>query len=506
MCIKQYLALTIILSLIGVVWATPQIAVANPRNTTYFNISFPIDVSTNETGVNWTYSIDGATNTSFTPNISVLIGRGNHTIQIFVNDTATNHNVSTIQFNTSFLRVQVFDLETEVNISSGINTRILSPLEVVLASNTTNGSGENFYINISFTDDLKVQAGGPAGSAYPHIFTYSFDYTEPITNLRVLLPESTSCQFITYQYIDSFFSTPLSSVSVRFFKSVSILTEGVTDSNGFISVCLVPGLNYILESTLSGFVTANFTDRATIPSPFVQMVRDTFPTSPDSTIILRMFPLDTELFANDTLFMSMFIEDTDSQLAEYSIVYGRSPEILLNDDVDSDNPVFKQEVASGTQASGEYLRCTDTKTCLDVEEWGDTRIFVDYKYRRTGEATVHKIREFRVSRGLRPQNFYINYTFQHNPKHAIHRVFASFGYASDIPGEPSGAMITVSLFVMMISTASAARKGWGILGSMMALMASNIIMVILGLIQGWTIIVIGIMLAYTGKQFKGGFT
>lgn len=483
--------------------AAPSITVVNPTNDTIFDTSFPFDVSTNESTVNWTYSLDGAANITFTPNITVGVARGQHNITVSVNDTAAIFNSTTVFFTTAYIVVQVLDLETENNISSGINTRILNTDETINSSNTTNASGSNIYTGIPF-GDFRVQAGGPAGSAYPHIFTYGFTFNTPVTDLTVFLPEATSCQFVTYQYVDSFFQTPLEDVTVTFFKATNILTEDSTDTNGFVTICLVPGLLYTLQSVKSGYQTTNFTDRATLPSQFVQMIKIELGAITETSINLNPYPLETTFFINDTLFLGMFISDTENRLTDYGVVYGRSEEVIRDNSVDSDQPLFKLEVAEGSLSGGEFIDCLPDN-CLDASDWQDARVFVGYHYTRSGSERVWLIREMRIDRNSpQTENFFATYLFEHDPRDALFAFFASIGYPRDAD-RPSLGMVTFSLFVMASAAGSAARRG-GILFAMIAMMVANVILALMGLIQWWSLIVSFSLIGFLVNKFGGQFT
>lgn len=481
--------------------------------------------------VPWNYSLDGAANVSFFPNITLTgLVRGPHTLTIFSNvsnetviiDSPLNTTVfstsvalnvtsnatlgtgsATVAFSAAGIHIQVRDLETENNVTSGINTRILNTDETINSSNSTNASGANLYTGIPF-GVFKVQAGGPAGSPYPHIFTYTFNFSHAITNLDVFLPEATSCQFVTYQYVDSFFQTPLSNVSVTFYRATNILTEDSTDTNGFVTICLVPGLLYTLESIVGGYQTTNFTDRATLSSQFVQMIRNELSTVTETSITLNPYPLETTFFINDTLFLGMFISDTENQLTDYGVIYGRSEDVIRDDSVDSDQPLFKLEVAEGNLPGGEFIDCLPDN-CLDVAEWEDSRVFVGYHYTRSGSSRVWLIREIRIDRrSPQAENFFTTYLFEHNPRDALFAFFASIGYPRDAD-RPSLGMVTFSLFVMAASAGSAAKRG-GVLFAMIALMVSNVILALMGLIQWWSLIISISLIGYLANKFGGQFT
>ena len=499
----KWISFIIILFFAGTVEASPSVDIAFPTNDTIFNFTTDLNVSSNETITTWYYSLDGGVNTTFTPNETLAIGRGNHNLVVTAWNGTVN-NTKAVFFTVDYIEVQVLDLETEVNVSNGINTRIMTTLDVILGSNTTNASGGNFYEGIGY-GTYKVQAGGPAGSSYPHINTYNITFSSTSTNFEVLLPSSVSCHFVTYQYVDSFYKTPLDGVSVQFRKAAKIITEVTTGGSGFTSLCLVPGLAYILESSRTDYVTANFTDNAALTSQFIQMIRTTLATITDAEINMNIYPEENTFLENDTIDFGMWISSPSGELTEYGIVYGRDPITIRDDSIAADNPLFKYRVVSGSNPNGAYIHCVDTNRCLDTREWKGAVVYVGYFYKRTGEDKIWVIRRIALER-LIEENFYTNYTSLNNPKEAIHNLFASVGYASLDPGKPSLGMITFSMFMMIFSAAGAAGKGWGIIGSMVVFLGVNVIMILLGLIQWWSLLISFIFIAFLSKKFGSVFT
>jgi hypothetical protein len=493
--------------MVGSANAIVGVVITNPTNDTIFNRTVPLNLTLNETIQGAFYSLDGAANITFTPNAtSVTMGRGNHSIIITLEDGGVNTSNTTL-FTTSYIQVQVLDLETENNISSGTNTRILSSGGTTLASNTTNASGESTFEGLGpLTRELQVQAGGPAAGNYPHIFTYNFTYSTAILDLLVLLPESGSCSFITYQYVDSFYQTPLSEVDVRFWRGSNVLTQTETDTNGFLTVCLVPGLSYILESTRNGYRSQNFTDTATLTSQFVQMVRSERALVAEAEVNLHVYPEEEVLFKNDTIFFGMWIQDTGFGLSNYGIVYGVSPKVIKDTSISANNPNFKQQVASGSNSGGEYLTCIDSGLCLNLETWGANDIYVGYFYDKANRNRVWIIKRIIVASDPTLESFWINYTANNPPIDAVHAVFTEFGYGSDLNGDPSLGMIVFSFFFMAMAAMGAARNGWGIMGAMTAFAGGNVICILFELIQWWSILISMMMIFFLGKRFGSSYT
>jgi hypothetical protein len=496
----------VLLFFIGTVEGSPSVHIASPLNETLFNHTIEVNVSSNETigANNWTYILDGGGEVRFSPNITIEVTQGAHNLTIIADNGSVNETNATF-FTAAFIIVQFLDVETEINISDGINVKILSEGDVVLKSNTTNTSGGNKFQGLAF-NTYKVQGGGPAGSLYPHIYTYSFDFTEPNTSLEVLLPQSTACQFVTYQYIDSFYGTALSDVSVRIKKGGKTLTDLTSDTNGFVTVCLVPGLSYVLDSSRSSYISSNFTDNAVVSSQFIQLVRETLATVTDAPIDIHTYPEEITFFKNDTIFFGLWIHDSGSALEEYRITYGRSPEIIKDEGIASQSPGFKQLVAIGSNAQGEYLTCVETNRCLNVRDWEGGVIYVGYYYKRLNEEPVWIINKLTVSNDLIRENFWTNWTAFNNPKDQVHLFFASIGYGPEPDGSPSMGMINFSIMVMVFAAIGAARNNWGIMGAMIAFMGANAAMITLGLIQWWTILISITMVVYLGNRFGSVFT
>jgi hypothetical protein len=499
--------LLVLISLLffGTVEASPSVDIRFPTNDTIFNHTVELNVTSNESISTWVYILDSAAGVEFTPNITIVVAQGLHNLTVIA-DNGTVNGTNTTFFTAAFISVQILDIETETNITSGINLKILSTTDVVLKTNTTNVSGGNKYEGLTF-GTYKVQGGGPAGSLYPHIYTYSFDFQSATTNLNVLLPQSTACRFISYQYIDSFYGTSIGNVSIRIYKGGNVLTDLTTDTNGFVTICLVPGLSYILESKKEGFVSSNFTDNAAVTSQFVQMVRTAIATSVDAPIDIHAYPEETTFFSNDTIFFGLWIHDSTEQLEVYRIIYGRSPEIVKDESIAAASPGFKQIVAEGTNGAGEYLTCIESNKCLRVEDWQSGGVvYVGYYYKRVGDEGVWIINEIKISNDFTRENFWTNYTSLTNPKDSVHAFFASVGYGPEANGGPSFGMINFSLMVMVFSAIGAARNNWGVMGAMIAFLGANVAMITLGLIQWWTVLISTVMVVYLGNRFGSVFT
>jgi len=79
----------------------PAVVIHTPAaGISYPNASVPLEVSSPDTDVAaWWYSLDSAANATFTPNTTLpSMGVGEHTLQVWVNDTSKNENSSTVTF------------------------------------------------------------------------------------------------------------------------------------------------------------------------------------------------------------------------------------------------------------------------------------------------------------------------------------------------------------------------------------------------------------------------
>lgn len=79
---------------------TPEIEILSPVfNTTYTTNILDLNVTTNEDGCSWKYSIDeGLNNNSFIPNTTISFSNGDYNLYVWVSDGSGNENVSNVSF------------------------------------------------------------------------------------------------------------------------------------------------------------------------------------------------------------------------------------------------------------------------------------------------------------------------------------------------------------------------------------------------------------------------
>lgn len=77
----------------------PTITIYSPQNITYNGVSQAyLNVSASEAISTWWYSINGGSNTTFTPNITINIANGSNILFIYANDTIGNIGQASVSF------------------------------------------------------------------------------------------------------------------------------------------------------------------------------------------------------------------------------------------------------------------------------------------------------------------------------------------------------------------------------------------------------------------------
>jgi outer membrane protein assembly factor BamB len=76
----------------------PTITIYSPQNITYNSITINLETSADETIDTWWYSLNGETNTTFTPNSTIAAAEGSNKIIVYANDTLGNLNSTSISF------------------------------------------------------------------------------------------------------------------------------------------------------------------------------------------------------------------------------------------------------------------------------------------------------------------------------------------------------------------------------------------------------------------------
>jgi hypothetical protein len=101
---------------------TIEITIYSPQNITYSNVSqVDLQVSANETINTWWYSINGGSNTTFTPNTTINIANGSNILFVYANDTIGNVGQSSVSFTGNYPTVTYLDSPDDGNTTiSGV--------------------------------------------------------------------------------------------------------------------------------------------------------------------------------------------------------------------------------------------------------------------------------------------------------------------------------------------------------------------------------------------------
>jgi len=131
----------------------PTITIYSPQNITYNNISqVNLNVSASETINTWWHSINGGSNTTFTPNTTINVANGSNTLIVYANDTVGNIGSNSVSF--------TVNMPTSTTLNVPLNGIIIeSPL----------GLSVNMSFNCSATNDIALSnisfyfSGGGSG-------------------------------------------------------------------------------------------------------------------------------------------------------------------------------------------------------------------------------------------------------------------------------------------------------------------------------------------------------
>jgi uncharacterized membrane protein YeaQ/YmgE (transglycosylase-associated protein family) len=77
---------------------TINVTIVSPENISYTTTSIPLNVSANETIDTWWYNLNGGSNTTFTPNITITGIQGSNNIIVYANDSSGNEGSSQVSF------------------------------------------------------------------------------------------------------------------------------------------------------------------------------------------------------------------------------------------------------------------------------------------------------------------------------------------------------------------------------------------------------------------------
>lgn len=178
----------------------PIITISSPTNTTYTTTSVALNVSANEVISVWKYSLDGAANITFTPNIVLTsLSEGSHTVKVFANDTSNNFGAANVSFSVDTVAPMINLVSptnttyttTSVNISVSATQPTSSfwyvldgGLVVLFSPNITlSGLSQGQHALIVFVNDT-------VGNAANSSVTFSVDSIAP--TVTIISPSNTT--------------------------------------------------------------------------------------------------------------------------------------------------------------------------------------------------------------------------------------------------------------------------------------------------------------------------
>ncbi len=109
----------------------PTVTLHEPRNITYNSSTIPLNGTADESGNTWQYSLDGAANTSFSPNTTISsLAAGTYTLDVYSTDAAGNTGNATVTFTASpnqkvvlreGITIRQPDNNVQINVTSPFN-------------------------------------------------------------------------------------------------------------------------------------------------------------------------------------------------------------------------------------------------------------------------------------------------------------------------------------------------------------------------------------------------
>ncbi len=170
----------------------PIITIALPQNNTLYNTtSIRLNVTASETISLWNYSLNSATNFTFTPNTTITASQGANTLKVYAKDTAGNWNSSTVGF-TADTTPPVITIASPQNNAQYNTTSI--PLNVSANESISawlynlNGTNQSFSPNTTITasqgaNTLTVYANDTAGNWNKSTVAFSVDSIPPVITI-----------------------------------------------------------------------------------------------------------------------------------------------------------------------------------------------------------------------------------------------------------------------------------------------------------------------------------
>jgi len=165
---------------------TPTIIILSPMSGTYNSTSILINATSNQ-AVTWKYSLNGATNITFTPAITITVTEGSNTLFIYgtnangTGSASVSFNVNTTQINQTVPTIVVYSPVASQNYSSTtIVLNASSDQNVTWAynvngTNVTWGSGQSILTTIQGTEGSNTLWVYANNSAYTNSTSFTFN-------------------------------------------------------------------------------------------------------------------------------------------------------------------------------------------------------------------------------------------------------------------------------------------------------------------------------------------
>ncbi|MBU4245481.1 MAG: hypothetical protein KKE71_00385 [Nanoarchaeota archaeon] len=140
----------------------PAVYILSPKNTTYTDKVIELNVSAADDSPldAWQYSLNGAPNTTFVPNTTIIIAPGANNIGVYVNDSAGNVNGSIVYFtlNTT-MEVNLSEpIATETTLFAQNTTFLVNATIICRQGSCANVSGTILYNQTSANPDTPISS------------------------------------------------------------------------------------------------------------------------------------------------------------------------------------------------------------------------------------------------------------------------------------------------------------------------------------------------------------
>lgn len=185
----------------------PTITIGSPTNTTYNTTTgnLTLNVTADEAISVWRYSLNDATNVSFTPNTTFIAASGANKLIINANDTTGNNGSATIYFtvNTSVTtNITLFDEVTEATvIGTGKWTVVTLRYSDTYASNATYNATNGTALFTNINNSGWVVDAGSTGSDFPYPRTTLIGANQ-LTATIYLIPSGADSVYVVFTLND----------------------------------------------------------------------------------------------------------------------------------------------------------------------------------------------------------------------------------------------------------------------------------------------------------------